>query len=120
MGGKKTDNNNLTHILSCRFMNNSCQPNCETQKWTVGGDTRVGLFAIEDIPAHSELTFNYNLQCVGTEKKRCCCGAPNCSGFIGTKVQKVGTVCKQFLMVRVNRKMLSYVSGKCEVVLPLK
>lgn len=72
-----------------RFMNNSCQPNCETQKWTVGGDTRVGLFAIEDIPAGSELTFNYNLQCVGTEKKRCCCGAPNCSGFIGVKVQKV-------------------------------
>lgn len=71
-----------------RFMNHSCQPNCETQKWTVGGDTRVGLFAIEDIPAGSELTFNYNLQCVGTEKKRCCCGAPNCSGFIGVKVQK--------------------------------
>lgn len=71
-----------------RFMNHSCQPNCETQKWTVGGDTRVGLFAIEDVAAGSELTFNYNLQCVGTEKKRCCCGAPNCSGFIGVKVQK--------------------------------
>ncbi|XP_069178119.1 histone-lysine N-methyltransferase NSD2 isoform X3 [Procambarus clarkii] len=71
-----------------RFMNHSCQPNCETQKWTVGGDTRVGLFAIEDIPAGFELTFNYNLQCVGTEKKRCCCGAPNCSSFIGVKVQK--------------------------------
>ncbi|XP_053652299.1 histone-lysine N-methyltransferase NSD3 isoform X2 [Cherax quadricarinatus] len=71
-----------------RFMNHSCQPNCETQKWTVGGDTRVGLFAIEDIPSGSELTFNYNLQCVGTEKKKCCCGASNCSGFIGVKVQK--------------------------------
>lgn len=33
-----------------RFMNHSCQPNCETQKWTVNGDTRVGLFALEDIP----------------------------------------------------------------------
>lgn len=78
-----------TVILYFRFMNHSCQPNCETQKWTVGGDTRVGLFASEDIPVGSELTFNYNLQCVGTEKKRCCCGAPNCSGFIGVKVQKV-------------------------------
>ncbi|XP_044753544.1 uncharacterized protein LOC123312969 [Coccinella septempunctata] len=68
-----------------RFMNHSCQPNCETQKWTVNGDTRVGLFAIEDIPADSELTFNYNLECVGTEKKICRCGAPNCSGFIGVK-----------------------------------
>lgn len=34
-----------------RFMNHSCQPNCETQKWTVNGDTRVGLFAVCDIPA---------------------------------------------------------------------
>ena len=33
-----------------RFMNHCCQPNCETQKWTVNGDTRVGLFAIQDIP----------------------------------------------------------------------
>lgn len=32
-------------------MNHSCQPNCETQKWTVNGDTRVGLFAVCDIPA---------------------------------------------------------------------
>lgn len=33
-----------------RFMNHSCSPNCETQKWVVGGITRVGLFAIQDIP----------------------------------------------------------------------
>ena len=32
-------------------MNHSCQPNCETQKWNVNGDVRVGLFASEDIPA---------------------------------------------------------------------
>ncbi|XP_068201103.1 histone-lysine N-methyltransferase NSD2-like isoform X2 [Palaemon carinicauda] len=74
-----------------RFMNHSCEPNCETQKWTVGGDTRVGLFALCDIPPESELTFNYNLQCVGTEKKKCNCGSSNCSGFIGAKVQKNDT-----------------------------
>ena len=34
-----------------RFMNHSCEPNLETQKWTVNGDVRVGLFAIRDIPA---------------------------------------------------------------------
>lgn len=68
-----------------RFMNHSCQPNCETQKWTVNGDTRVGLFAINDIPAGSELNFNYNLESLGNEKKECHCGAPNCSGFIGVR-----------------------------------
>ncbi|KAF4796519.1 hypothetical protein TURU_083591 [Turdus rufiventris] len=37
-----------------RFMNHSCQPNCETLKWTVNGDTRVGLFAVCDIPAEEK------------------------------------------------------------------
>ncbi|XP_071502155.1 histone-lysine N-methyltransferase NSD2-like [Diadema antillarum] len=68
-----------------RFMNHSCQPNCETQKWTVNGDTRVGLFAIRNITAGAELSFNYNLDCLGNEKKKCECGAPNCSGFIGVR-----------------------------------
>nr|XP_023029170.1 uncharacterized protein LOC111517303 [Leptinotarsa decemlineata]XP_023029171.1 uncharacterized protein LOC111517303 [Leptinotarsa decemlineata]XP_023029172.1 uncharacterized protein LOC111517303 [Leptinotarsa decemlineata] len=71
-----------------RFMNHCCQPNCETQKWTVNGDTRVGLFATVDIPAETELTFNYNLECIGKEKKICRCGAPNCSGFIGVKAKQ--------------------------------
>jgi len=34
-----------------RFMNHSCQPNCETQKWNVNGDVRIGLFALVDIVA---------------------------------------------------------------------
>ncbi|XDV39185.1 hypothetical protein PO909_008460 [Leuciscus waleckii] len=68
-----------------RFMNHSCQPNCETQKWTVNGDTRVGLFALTDIPAGTELTFNYNLECLGNGKTVCKCGASNCSGFLGVR-----------------------------------
>ena len=79
----------IFHANCFRFMNHSCQPNCETQKWTVNGDTRVGLFSLEDIPAETELTFNYNLECVGPDKKPCMCGAPNCSGFIGMKANKV-------------------------------
>uniref|UniRef100_A0A8D0L4V1 Histone-lysine N-methyltransferase, H3 lysine-36 and H4 lysine-20 specific n=1 Tax=Sphenodon punctatus TaxID=8508 RepID=A0A8D0L4V1_SPHPU len=68
-----------------RFMNHFCQPNCETQKWSVNGDTRVGLFAIVNIKAGTELTFNYNLECLGNGKTVCKCGAPNCSGFLGVR-----------------------------------
>ncbi|XP_042275873.1 histone-lysine N-methyltransferase, H3 lysine-36 specific isoform X1 [Thunnus maccoyii] len=68
-----------------RFMNHSCNPNCETQKWTVNGDTRVGLFALQDIAKGEELTFNYNLECLGNGKTACKCGAPNCSGFLGVR-----------------------------------
>ncbi len=34
-----------------RFMNHSCDPSCETTKWNVNGDIRVGLFATRDIKA---------------------------------------------------------------------
>ncbi|KAI8485616.1 Histone-lysine N-methyltransferase, H3 lysine-36 and H4 lysine-20 specific [Branchiostoma belcheri] len=71
-----------------RFMNHSCQPNCETQKWMVNGDIRVGLFAMDDIPTGSELTFNYNLDCLGNEKTPCNCGAPICSGYIGVRPKR--------------------------------
>ncbi|XP_051869513.1 histone-lysine N-methyltransferase NSD2 [Pristis pectinata] len=72
-----------------RFMNHSCKPNCETQKWTVNGDTRVGLFALCDIAVGSELTFNYHLECLGTGKTVCKCGAPNCSGYLGVQPKNI-------------------------------
>uniref|UniRef100_A0A672S1B8 Histone-lysine N-methyltransferase NSD3-like n=1 Tax=Sinocyclocheilus grahami TaxID=75366 RepID=A0A672S1B8_SINGR len=68
-----------------RFMNHSCSPNCETQKWTVNGDVRIGLFTLCDIAADTELTFNYNLDCLGNGRTSCHCGSENCSGFLGVK-----------------------------------
>ena len=68
-----------------RFINHSCDPNCETQKWTVGHESRVGIFAKEDIKAGTELTFDYQLDSLGNEKKECLCGSQNCSGFIGVR-----------------------------------
>ncbi len=72
--------NYLDGVCGFRFMNHSCDPNCITQKWTVNGDTRVGLFTLRDVEPGTELTFNYQLECVGTTKKKCLCGAKNCSG----------------------------------------
>lgn len=66
-------------------MNHSCNPNCETQKWTVNGDTRVALFALENISAGTELVFNYNLATIGDTKVECKCGSSNCAGYIGAK-----------------------------------
>uniref|UniRef100_A0A674NYC4 Histone-lysine N-methyltransferase NSD3 n=1 Tax=Takifugu rubripes TaxID=31033 RepID=A0A674NYC4_TAKRU len=68
-----------------RFINHSCSPNCETQKWTVNGDVHIGLFALCDIDAGTELTFNYNLHCVGNRRTTCNCGSDNCSGFLGVQ-----------------------------------
>eukprot|EP00048_Salpingoeca_helianthica_P021099 m.10356 g.10356 ORF g.10356 m.10356 type:complete len:1156 (+) comp5591_c0_seq1:37-3504(+) len=70
-----------------RFINHSCDPNCITQKWNVLGETRVGIFAKQDIAAGTELSFDYQLDCLGsdTAPSKCHCGARNCSGFIGVK-----------------------------------
>ncbi|XP_052002922.1 histone-lysine N-methyltransferase SETD2-like [Xyrauchen texanus] len=66
-----------------RFMNHSCEPNCETQKWTVNGQLRVGFFTTKAVPARTELTFDYQFQRYGKEAQKCFCGAPSCRGLIG-------------------------------------
>ena len=48
-----------------RFINHSCEPNCETQKWLVQGELAIGLFATKDIGAGQELTFDYNFERYG-------------------------------------------------------
>ncbi len=44
-----------------RFINHSCEPNCATEKWIVEGELRVGIFAIQRIPAGTEITYHYRL-----------------------------------------------------------
>lgn len=78
-----------------RFMNHSCNPNCETQKWTVNGDVRVGLFALCDIDPDTELTFNYNLDCLGNGRTTCHCGSDNCSGFLGVRPKSAVVIEKE-------------------------
>eukprot|EP01018_Ginkgo_biloba_P019462 Gb_16572 [translate_table: standard] len=68
-----------------RFVNHSCEPNCETRKWTVLGEIRVGIFAKQDIPAGTELAYDYNFEWYGGAKVRCRCGAASCFGFLGAK-----------------------------------
>uniref|UniRef100_A0A915J9Y7 Histone-lysine N-methyltransferase n=1 Tax=Romanomermis culicivorax TaxID=13658 RepID=A0A915J9Y7_ROMCU len=48
-----------------RFINHSCEPNCETQKWTVGKNLRIGFFATKDVKFMDELTFDYKFQRYG-------------------------------------------------------
>ncbi|XP_010416598.1 PREDICTED: histone-lysine N-methyltransferase ASHH1 [Camelina sativa] len=68
-----------------RFINHSCRPNCETRKWNVLGEVRVGIFAKESISPRTELAYDYNFEWYGGAKVRCLCGAVACSGFLGAK-----------------------------------
>ncbi len=68
-----------------RFLNHSCEPNCETQKWEVLGEPRMGFFAKRDISKGEDLTFDYQFERSGKTAQRCLCGAPSCRGWIGAK-----------------------------------
>jgi len=66
-----------------RFVNHSCAPNAETQKWVVRGELAIGMFATSDIKAGEEITFDYNFERYGDKPLRCLCGAPSCRGAVG-------------------------------------
>ena len=60
-----------------RFANHSCSPNCQLQKWSVQGETRVVLAAMRDLEPGEELTYNYQADTLGgfVDRQRCQCGA---------------------------------------------
>lgn len=66
-----------------RFINHSCDPNAETQKWTVNGELRIGFFSRKSIMPGEEITFDYQYQRYGREAQRCYCESSNCRGWIG-------------------------------------
>ncbi|XP_053204538.1 serine-rich adhesin for platelets-like [Panonychus citri] len=72
-----------------RYVNHSCEPNCEMQKWSVGGYYRVGLFALRNIEPGEELTYDYNFDCFNRETQQVCrCGSSKCRGVIGGRTQR--------------------------------
>ncbi|XP_076292671.1 histone-lysine N-methyltransferase ash1 [Lasioglossum baleicum] len=73
-----------------RFVNHSCEPNCEMQKWSVHGHPRMALFASRDIKPGEELTYDYNFALFNpSEGQECRCGSSACRGVIGGKSQRV-------------------------------
>ncbi|MCO5610621.1 hypothetical protein L7F22_064860 [Adiantum nelumboides] len=70
-----------------RFINHSCNPNCQVAKWTVGKYMRMGIFTKRDVEEGEELSFNYNVDRYGNEAQPCYCGEPNCIGVLGGKTQ---------------------------------
>ncbi|XP_039291207.1 LOW QUALITY PROTEIN: uncharacterized protein LOC111050219 [Nilaparvata lugens] len=76
-----------------RFVNHSCEPNCEMQKWSVNGLFRMALFALRDIRPHEELTYDYNFALFNPkEGQPCLCKSSRCRGVIGGKYQRLNQV----------------------------
>jgi hypothetical protein len=71
-----------------RFVNHSCEPNCNMRKWTVNGQPRVALFAERAIMTGEELTYDYNFSPFGKPKK-CLCGSEKCRGIIDSRQKDI-------------------------------
>ena len=55
-------------------------------QWTVGGLSRMALFAIKDILPGEEICYDYNFSLFNTDQgQECKCGAKDCRGVIGGK-----------------------------------
>ena len=61
-----------------RFLNHSCEPNCEAQFL----EGRIWIVAIRDIRVGEELTFNYSYDLEDYREHPCGCGAKTCVGYI--------------------------------------
>lgn len=74
-----------------RFVNHSCNPNCRMEKWIVGGQPRMALFAGDrPIMTGDELTYDYNFDPFSAKNvQKCLCGSVNCRGVLGPKVTAI-------------------------------
>ncbi|MFZ0827392.1 MAG: SET domain-containing protein-lysine N-methyltransferase [Verrucomicrobiia bacterium] len=61
-----------------RFLNHSCEPNCETERI----EGRIWIVAIRYIRAGEELTFNYGYSLDDYRDHPCRCGAAGCVGYM--------------------------------------
>lgn len=78
------------HGGEARFINHSCDPNCHIEKWNVLGNWRIGIIASRHILPGEELSYDYNFNSFGADKK-CYCGSKKCRGWMGKrdKAEKV-------------------------------
>ncbi|KAL9380217.1 hypothetical protein Peur_025874 [Populus x canadensis] len=70
-----------------RYINHSCSPNTEMQKWIIDGETRIGIFATHDIRKGEHLTYDYQFVQFGADQD-CHCGASGCRKKLGVKPSK--------------------------------
>jgi hypothetical protein len=64
-----------------RFINHSCEPNCQIQIEKIDGSPRIVIFAKHAIRQGEELTYDYCFE-PEEEKLPCHCGTASCRGFM--------------------------------------
>jgi hypothetical protein len=68
-----------------RFINHSCDPNCQVVTINVKGYKRNGIYATRDIQEGEFLCYDYHFDTKQGDKFLCRCGAKNCRGTMQGK-----------------------------------
>ena len=75
---KKYDLDGYVTYNTARFINHSCDPNCESD--IIKG--HVWIIALRDIKKGEEISYNYNYSWEDHEDHPCYCGSKKCVGYI--------------------------------------
>ena len=71
-----------------RFINHSCDPNCETKIMDLFGEKHVVIVALRDIEPYEELVYDYKIEFESKDKRiKCCCGSAKCKGWLNWNEQ---------------------------------
>ncbi|KAK9467633.1 hypothetical protein V1512DRAFT_261622 [Lipomyces arxii] len=67
-----------------RFINHCCTPSCTAKIIKVEGQKRIVIYALKDVAANEELTYDYKFEREVNSDERipCLCGSPGCKGFL--------------------------------------
>ncbi|KAK0395311.1 hypothetical protein QR680_001221 [Steinernema hermaphroditum] len=67
-----------------RFVNHSCEANCESKLSIINGKKRIFFVSLYDIEPGEELTLDYRFDMEEDESKRvlCNCGTPSCRKYL--------------------------------------
>lgn len=72
-----------------RYVNHSCEPNCAVHRWKVRGISRACIFALKEVKAGEELSFDYKWKRKrGRAPTKCYCGYPSCRGTLEDMLDK--------------------------------
>lgn len=75
---KRYDLDGYFDYNTARFINHSCDPNCETE--IVKG--HIWIISVKEIKKGEEITYNYNYSWEDYEDHPCNCGTKRCVGYI--------------------------------------
>ena len=98
-----------------RYINHSCKPNAYVRKWSVDGETRVGVFALKTIKEYEELSYDYGWTTQNNKVMAVCrCGYKECSGFIHKLLEnsRFQQKCNFVSLKKINNQEVWYIDPK--------